>query len=62
MKKVNITHGKQIILAGDFNLFFKGNLETKGGKPVVNEKSVARMIELKEEYDLCDICRIRNPP
>ena len=31
-----------------------------GGKPILKEKSVARMVELKEEYDLCDIWRIRN--
>ena len=29
MKKVNITHGKQILLAGDFTLFFDSNLEAK---------------------------------
>ena len=46
MKKVNITHGKQIVLAGDFNLFFDSNLEAKGGKPILKEKSVARLIEL----------------
>ena len=61
MKKVNITHGKQIVLAGDFNLLFDSNLEAKGGKPILKEKSVARMIELKKEYDLCEIWRIRNP-
>ena len=61
MRTVNITHGKQIILAGGFNLFFNGNLETKGGKPVVKKRFVARMIELKEEYDLCDIYKIKNP-
>ena len=25
------------------------------------KKSVAKLLELKEEYDLCDILRIRNP-
>ena len=60
MKKVNITHGKQIVLAGDFNLFFDSNLEAKGGKPILKEKSVARMTEFKKEYDLCDIWRIRT--
>ena len=60
MRKVNITHGKQIILAGDFHLFFDSNLEAKGDKPILKEKSVARMIELKEEYDFYDIWRIRN--
>ena len=61
MKKVNITQGKQIVLAGDFNLFFDSNLEAMGGKPILKGKSVARMVELKKKYDLCDIWRIRNP-
>ena len=60
MKKVNRTHGKQIVLAGDFDLFFDSKLEVNGGKPIV-KKSVTRMEELKEEYDLCDIWRIRKP-
>ena len=29
MKKVNITYGKQIVLAGDSNLFFDSNLESE---------------------------------
>ena len=60
-KKVNITHGKQTVLASEFNLLFDSNLEAKGDKPILKEKSFARMIELKEEYDLCDIWKIRNP-
>ena len=35
-----------------FNLFFDSNLEVMGGKPILKEKPVAKMIELKEEYDL----------
>ena len=58
---VNITHGTQIVLAGDFNLLFDSNLEAKGGKTILKEKSVARMIESKKEYDLCEIWGIRNP-
>ena len=61
MKKFNITQGKQIVLASDFNLFFNSNLEAMRGKPILKEKSVVVMVELKEEYDLCDIWRIRNP-
>ena len=60
MKKVNITQGKQIVLAGDFNLFFDSNLEATGGKPFLKEKSIVRMVELKKEYGLSDIWRIRN--
>ena len=32
-----------------------------GGKPILKEKPVAKMIELKEEYDLWGIWRIRYP-
>ena len=42
-------------------MFFDSKLETKGGKPSLKQKSVAKLLELKEEYDLCDIWRIRNP-
>ena len=52
MKMVNITYGTQIVLAGNSNLFFDSNLEAKGGKPILKEKPVARMVELKEVYDL----------
>ena len=47
MKKINITYGNQIVLASDFNLLVDSNLEYKGGKPILKEKSVARMVELK---------------
>ena len=52
MKMVNIAYGKQTVLAGTSNLFFDSNLEAKVGKPILKEKSVARMVELKEVYDL----------
>ena len=52
MKKFNITNGKQIFLTGNFNLLFDSNLEAKGGKPIRKGKSVVRIVELKEEYDL----------
>ena len=61
MKKVIITQEKEVVLAGDFNLFSDTNLEAMGGKPILKEKSVPRMVELKEEYDSCDAWRIRNP-
>ena len=31
---------------------FDSNLEAKGSKPILKEKSVVRMVELKEVYDL----------
>ena len=52
---------KKLILAGDFNLFLNSKLDAKGGKPPVKKKSLAKFLQLKESYDLCDIWRIRNP-
>ena len=56
-----MAQGKHFVLAGDFILFFGSNLEAVGDKPVLKEKSLVIMVELKEEYDLCNIWRIRNP-
>ena len=50
-----------IVLAGDFNLFFDTSLDSYGGKPPLKKKSIAKFIELKEKFDLCDIWRTRNP-
>ena len=47
-------------MAGDFNLFFNSKLDAAGGNPTLKRKSLAKLIELKEAYDLCDIWRVRN--
>ena len=54
-------YDKHIILAGNFNFFFDKSLDSYGGKPTLKKKSIAKFIELKEKFDLCDIWRIRNP-
>ena len=46
---------KNVILGGDFNLFFNTSLETQGGNPILKKKSLAKLIEIKETLDLCDI-------
>ena len=51
---------KNIILGGDFNMHFDSKLETKSGKPVLKKQSIAKMVELLENFDLCDIWHIRN--
>ena len=51
---------KNIILGGDFNLHFDSKLEAKGGKPALKKQSIAKLIEIIENFDLCDIWRIRN--
>ena len=47
-------------MAGDFDLFFNSKLEAQGGNPILKKKSLAKLIEFKETYDLCDIWRVRN--
>ena len=49
-----------IVLAGDFNFFFDAILDLYEGKPTLKKKSIAKFIELKEKFDLCDIWGIRN--
>ena len=58
---LDIHQNKQITLAGDFNLFLDTTLEAEGGSPCLKKKSVAKLIKIKEHFDLCDIWRLRNP-
>ena len=61
MKKTTFSEENSKVLAVDLNILFDSKLETKGGKPSLKQKSVAELLELKEEYDLCDIWRRGNP-
>ena len=60
MQNINCSEENRIVLAGDLNVFIVSKLETKGGKPSLKQKSLAKLLELKEEYDLCDISIIKN--
>ena len=60
MKNIHFSEKNRIVLASDLNVFFDSKLETKGGKLLLKQKSV-KLLELKEEYHLCNIWRIRNP-
>ena len=46
-------------MAGDFHVFFDTKLDSQSGNPTL-KKSLAKRIELKESYDLCDMWRVRN--
>ena len=61
IKTIKDLSEKHIVLAGDFNFFFDTSLDSYVGKPTLEKKSIAKFIKLKEKFDLCDICRIRNP-
>ena len=60
LKTFDINPNKHIIMAGDFNLSFNSNLDAADGKPKLKRKSLAKLIELREGYDLCDIWRVTN--
>ena len=60
LKTSDIDPHKHLIMVGCFNLFFNSKLDAVGGNPTLKRKSLAKLIELKEAYDLCDIWRIRN--
>ena len=47
-------------MAGYFNLLFDSILDALGGNPNMKKKSLAKLIKLKESYNLCDIWRVRN--
>ena len=55
LDSLDIHRNKQIILAGDFNLFLDTTLEAEGGSPCLKKKSVAKLIKIKEHFYLCDI-------
>ena len=48
-------YDKHIVLADDFNFFFDTSLDSYGGKPTLKKESIAKFIELKEKFNLCDI-------
>ena len=56
----DINPNKPLIMAGDFNLFLTQKLNAVGGNPTLKIKSLAKLIEHKEAYDLCYTWRTRN--
>ena len=61
LQNLDVSQNKRIIFADDLNIFFNSKLEAKGGKPLLKRKSIAKLVEMKESLDICDIWRIRNP-
>ena len=52
---------KSVLLGGEFNVILNPSLDSHGGKPVIKKKTTAKLIQITENLDLCDIWRIRNP-
>ena len=60
MKTIDINENSNLLLPGDFNVFFNANLKFCGGNSSFKQKSVAKLNEIIETLNLCDIWRIRN--
>ena len=54
-------HDKKVIFAGYFNLIFDKILESAGGSPLLKAYSLSEIIKINENFNLCDIWRVRNP-
>ena len=60
LEEFDISLTKQLVMARDFNLFFNPKLNVQGGNPTLKNRSLAKLIEFKETYHLCDMWRVRN--
>lgn len=61
LEELDISQEKNVILIGDFNFFTNTKLEAVGGSSALQKKSVAKVIEIKEGFELYNILRIRKP-
>ena len=60
MEEFDVSPTKQLVMAGNFNFFFNSKLEAQGGNPTLKNKSLGKLIDFRDSYDLCDIWRVRN--
>ena len=60
-QKIELEKDTQLIWGDDFNCFFDCKLDADGGNPKLKVKSIAKLVSMMSENDLCDIFRVRNP-
>ena len=61
LQKIELEKDTQLIWGGDFNCFFDCKLDADGGNPKLKVQSIAKLVSMMSENDLCDIFRVRNP-
>ena len=61
LSKLNLTQNNNIILVRDFKFLFNVKIENYRGNAALKKRSVGKIFELKEIYNLTEIFRIRNP-
>ena len=55
LKNLDISQNKMTIFAGDFDIFFNLKLEMKSGKTLLKRNSIAKLVEIKQSLDICNI-------
>ena len=61
LENIELEKDTQLIWGGDVNYFFNCKLDADGGNPQLKVQSIARLVSMMSENDLCDILRVRNP-
>ena len=61
LETIEDIQNKSVVLGGDFNVILNPSIDSEGGKPVIKNRTIAKLIQITENLDLCDIWRIRNP-
>ena len=61
LEKTESEKDAQLIWGGDFNCFFDCKLDADGGNPKLKVQSIAKLVSVMFENDLCDIFRVHNP-
>ena len=59
--KVKDIQNKNIVIGGDLNVIFDISRTSLGGNPCLKKKSLEKMIQIKEKFNLCEIWRAQNP-
>ena len=60
IEKLNTSAEQKIVVGGDFNVAIDPGLDCSGGNPTKRD-SVKHIRDICLNFDLVDICRVRNP-
>ena len=61
LETIEDIQNKSVVLGGDFNAILNPSPDSEGDRPVIKNRTIAKLIQITENLDLCDIWRIRNP-
>ena len=61
LKNHNPDGNYHAIFSGDFNVIFDTVLDASGGNPSLKKKSLAKIISITENLDVCDAFRVCHP-